>query len=301
MKKNTSLRKGRLIRIRVISVMICLVLLLSACGSQDNNQNSQVEDTVTEQTNEDKINEIAIAEPEPSSSPVPEKTGDEFSEELQEHLLLACTEVLENENGSYLNWQEYCDNYNDAKEWLDNNVKELKPYRLSGKQIKKIIPGKWNKYSEGAPQIPYTETILKKGVCYSEKKYKDKWKVKGDRYICFLDDDIVFSFYNDNVLAMFEKKYDSKKKKYVGYTFDYIMVRKGFDFETAGTIPDPIVRHSRPEPHVGMTAAEVRSSSWGSPSDINRTETAYGVHEQWCYSNNRYIYLDDGIVTAIQS
>lgn len=33
---------------------------------------------------------------------------------------------------------------------------------------------------------------------------------------------------------------------------------------------------------------------------INKTTTEYGVHEQWVYGNGRYIYLDDGIVTAIQ-
>ncbi|WP_018887772.1 zinc-ribbon domain-containing protein [Paenibacillus massiliensis] len=56
-------------------------------------------------------------------------------------------------------------------------------------------------------------------------------------------------------------------------------------------------------PAIGMTASEVRESSWGEPSDINRTTTSFGVSEQWVYSNYsgyRFIYLDDGIVTSIQ-
>ena len=57
---------------------------------------------------------------------------------------------------------------------------------------------------------------------------------------------------------------------------------------------------SRESPSIGMTAEEVRNSTWGKPEDINRTTTAYGVHEQWVYSNYRYIYFDNGIVTAIQ-
>ncbi len=57
---------------------------------------------------------------------------------------------------------------------------------------------------------------------------------------------------------------------------------------------------SSPDPQIGMTAEEVRQSSWGSPEDINKTTTASTVHEQWVYSNNQYIYLDDGVVTAIQ-
>ena len=54
------------------------------------------------------------------------------------------------------------------------------------------------------------------------------------------------------------------------------------------------------DPAIGMTAAEVRESTWGKPQKINKTTTQYGVFEQWCYSNYRYIYLDNGIVSSIQ-
>jgi hypothetical protein len=53
-------------------------------------------------------------------------------------------------------------------------------------------------------------------------------------------------------------------------------------------------------PRVGMTASEMSASTWGIPKDKNRTTTADGVSEQWVYSSNKYVYLDDGIVTAIQ-
>lgn len=53
-------------------------------------------------------------------------------------------------------------------------------------------------------------------------------------------------------------------------------------------------------PEIGMTESEVLDSTWGEPEKINKTTTKYGVHEQWVYSDNRYIYFDDGIVTAIQ-
>lgn len=56
-------------------------------------------------------------------------------------------------------------------------------------------------------------------------------------------------------------------------------------------------------PAIGMTAEDVRNSTWGEPSDINKTTTKYGVSEQWVYkfgNEHHYIYLDDGIVTAIQ-
>lgn len=53
-------------------------------------------------------------------------------------------------------------------------------------------------------------------------------------------------------------------------------------------------------PEIGMTADEVRNSTWGEPKEINKTTTKYGVREQWVYSSRRYIYLEDGIVVAIQ-
>ena len=57
---------------------------------------------------------------------------------------------------------------------------------------------------------------------------------------------------------------------------------------------------SKPEPSIGMTADEVVNSTWGEPNKINKTTTEYGTSEQWVYGGGRYIYLDDGIVTAIQ-
>lgn len=54
------------------------------------------------------------------------------------------------------------------------------------------------------------------------------------------------------------------------------------------------------EPRIGMTEEEVLKSSWGKPNKVNRTTTANTVYEQWVYGSNRYVYLDNGIVTAIQ-
>lgn len=60
------------------------------------------------------------------------------------------------------------------------------------------------------------------------------------------------------------------------------------------------VQESKPQPKIGMTASEVENSQWGKPKIVNRTTTAYGVSEQWVYSSGKYVYLDNGIVDAIQ-
>lgn len=62
--------------------------------------------------------------------------------------------------------------------------------------------------------------------------------------------------------------------------------------------PDDYVEPQEPE--IGMTVEEVKNSTWGKPTKINKTTTKYGVHEQWVYSSGKYIYFDDGVVTSIQ-
>lgn len=53
------------------------------------------------------------------------------------------------------------------------------------------------------------------------------------------------------------------------------------------------------EPRVGMTKKELSNSNWGTPNKINKTTYEWGVTEQWVYSNNRYVYLKNDIVTSI--
>jgi hypothetical protein len=50
---------------------------------------------------------------------------------------------------------------------------------------------------------------------------------------------------------------------------------------------------------VGMSKAEVKQSSWGEPSRVNRITNGSGVFEQWVYSNGS-LYFMDGVLTTIQ-
>jgi hypothetical protein len=53
-------------------------------------------------------------------------------------------------------------------------------------------------------------------------------------------------------------------------------------------------------PTIGMHQWEVLISDWGSPTKKNKTTTADGEREQWVYDGGRYLYFDDGKLTAIQ-
>lgn len=60
-------------------------------------------------------------------------------------------------------------------------------------------------------------------------------------------------------------------------------------------------REAMPPPRIGMTKAQViNQTSWGRAYDVHRTTTASGTREQWVYGNRRYLYFDNGVLTAIQ-
>jgi hypothetical protein len=52
---------------------------------------------------------------------------------------------------------------------------------------------------------------------------------------------------------------------------------------------------------IGMTAEQILQSTWGKPKKINVTINASGRHEQWVYSGFQYLYVDNGVLTSIQT
>ncbi len=50
---------------------------------------------------------------------------------------------------------------------------------------------------------------------------------------------------------------------------------------------------------LGMTR-EMVIASWGEPQDVHRTAGSWGIHEQWIYGNNQYVYFENDILTSWQ-
>ncbi|MFZ2339684.1 MAG: hypothetical protein WAW07_08195, partial [Bacteroidales bacterium] len=50
---------------------------------------------------------------------------------------------------------------------------------------------------------------------------------------------------------------------------------------------------------LGMTD-KMAKDSWGDPEEINRTIGSWGVHEQWVYYRDVYLYFENGILTSWQ-
>jgi hypothetical protein len=50
---------------------------------------------------------------------------------------------------------------------------------------------------------------------------------------------------------------------------------------------------------IGITR-EMAIISLGNPIDINKTVGSWGVHEQWVYNNNMYLYFENDKLTSYQ-
>lgn len=117
------------------------------------------------------------------------------------------------------------------------------------------------------------------------------------------DDDMMFYYLNEIPIdyngkfsdVILEQKLQMKNKE--EWKEDYLNQKK---YKSVKSTSEKEAESTLPSPSIGMTADEVINSKWGTPKDVNKTITEYRVSEQWVYSNYRYIYLEDGIVTAIQ-
>jgi hypothetical protein len=47
--------------------------------------------------------------------------------------------------------------------------------------------------------------------------------------------------------------------------------------------------------------AAVAEVAWGRPRRVNQTMTAAGTREQWLYGDGQYVYIENGIITAVQT
>lgn len=49
---------------------------------------------------------------------------------------------------------------------------------------------------------------------------------------------------------------------------------------------------------IGMIAEQCEMA-WGKPERINYTRNKHGTHEQWCYANGSYLYLENDVLVSI--
>jgi hypothetical protein len=74
-------------------------------------------------------------------------------------------------------------------------------------------------------------------------------------------------------------------------------------FPSFTTTVDPVVAAAeckkKGDPKLGMNAAQVKATCWGSPSYVNTKIRQSGKYEQYAYGENKFVYFRNGIVTSV--
>lgn len=128
-------------------------------------------------------------------------------------------------------------------------------------------------------------------------------EIYGDYYCYLQSDDMVRNFDSkDYILGKFLYREDYAKKQ----KNDAIATKQKKDKEQQ-RIQALVAKYGQSNVDLAKQGRvkigwnkELCKEAWGEPQSINKTTTAYGVHEQWVYSTSRYLYFDDGVLTAIQ-
>ncbi|MBO5179251.1 MAG: hypothetical protein J6B87_02765 [Clostridia bacterium] len=201
---------------------------------------------------------------------------------------------------------EFCEETSSGEHFREEIIYKYATTKMKDCSFKEAIDafGKIESYRDSK------EMINKCNIC---TKYVGTWESpnSSNTQIIFNLDELytVTTYYNsryvyvysytiqNNVLKTKTSTYELKENTLVEYNSE------NGKTETYTKISDNHIKPKeyRPkEPAIGMTAAEVRASTWGNPNKINRTTTIYGTREQWCYSNNKFIHFNEnGYVSSI--
>lgn len=142
--------------------------------------------------------------------------------------------------------------------------------------------------------------IINGKYCYNVYS-NDLYKYTYDQYYCKYENNVLYIFYNESQMDDLEKavfKMKQENGKLICSTNYSSKIQATLSKISNNTKLKDKVKIL--EPSIGMTKTEVENSTWGKPTKINKTTTSYGVREQWCYSNYKYIYFENGVVTSIQ-
>lgn len=149
--------------------------------------------------------------------------------------------------------------------------------------------------------------ILKKvqsgGKVYCRKYYQVRFN---DGFIAFINPRTIERNLSDCTVSTLTKKNLSIAKHDIGglrpfFKENPAQIKKKI-IEIENTIENcRKEREARGGVSIGMTKAQVLSSSWDKPISVNKTITKTVVHEQWVYSGQNYLYFGNNRLTSIQT
>lgn len=282
-------------RRKLLVCLLCVVLLIGCTEGE-----------------EAQMSEIVVTPSAVSASPSDEQYSDAPEDPVEMRKTdyeKAKTLIEEKEYKEAYSILKYLDAYRDEFPDLYDLIKKVRILSLQEQST-------WTD-EEGRSQIVITGKRVKVKLYYTSKSWEHKvanytGKINAKRSTPYKIaivhngkvDYIHTAFHNDNDLFRGEIYYE------VYNAVDEIELFTEVGLEAHNKMEEEASRKKstetkepeikKPDPSIGMTASEVEESSWGKPERKNITEYAWGTKEQWVYSDRRYIYLEDGIVTSIQ-
>lgn len=198
-----------------------------------------------------------------------------------------------------------------------SNYKESEDYKTRARFMT-LIQGEWilsyyenhDYFNRGAMRINgwNATTYVASGDKFEERG-SCTLELNDDNTVLFKTSDIEYiMYYAENrsyigATLIKDSYYESLREMYYPLTpWCYGETKNDLAFEKpdkSRIINGTAILSTPPEPQIGMTAEEVKYSTWGEPDKINEIMYSWGTREQWCYSGNRSIYLDDGHVSAV--
>ena len=149
--------------------------------------------------------------------------------------------------------------------------------------------------------LPGTGSIqIKKGESVDIIDYKDGYfKVNYNDNLGYISDLFI---YEPELLKIAKQKADIEIVENEKYAKEHQVAHKQFLIEQYGESRTALILKKLV--CIGMTREEA-IESWGKPTDINKTTSSYGIHEQWIYDKgkyfkSKYLYFEDGILRTIQ-
>lgn len=120
---------------------------------------------------------------------------------------------------------------------------------------------------------------------------------------CFSPQAVQSNIHNESDLQLAQDYYGAKPMTCVG---NYYCDDVRSELQSRDVIPaDEWTYVNSNTVVIGMGALAV-VAAWGQPTDVNTTTTSAGEEDQWVYSpcetcKSSYVYLKNGVVTAIQN
>lgn len=197
-----------------------------------------------------------------------------------------------NEISDYKDSKEIIDKYNNEHRfdgtYSDKGSSYQKRYIING------LPSKISVYSYDTRETTYGDDKYSSGY-YGFSNLE--LNCNEDYTICTSEDNNynrTYIFGNDKVI------YKTHNKNPKSWELNYVdMETTLYKISDDTELPKERTKIGSAKPKIGMTADEVKKSSWGSPNKINKSTYEWGTTEQWVYSDNRYIYFKNGKVTSI--